>query len=86
MGYCLTREAWGRGIATEAARRLRDFGFDTLGAHRIRALADIENEASIRVLKKLGMLYEGHNREDELIRGEWRSAYVYAILETDPRP
>ena len=35
LGYCFARPAWGQGFATEAARLILDFGFKTLGLHRV---------------------------------------------------
>ena len=83
LGFCYARSAWGRGYATEAARVLLDFGFGSLGLHRIWADCDSENAASIRVLQKLGMRQEGHLRHDCQIRGEWRDTLVFAILDNE---
>ncbi len=80
MGYCLRRDVWSDGYATEAARAVVAFGFERLGLHRIFATCDIENAASARVLGKAGMRREAHFREDEWVRGQWRSSYLYAIL------
>jgi len=62
--YVLGSESWGRGFATEAARRILAYGFGELKLRRIVATVDAENEASIRVLLKLGMRYEAEF-EDE---------------------
>lgn len=85
MGYCLRRDAWGRGYATEAAAAVLEFGFDVLNSHRIFATCDTENLASARVLEKVGMRREGHFREDTRIRGRWRDSYLYAVLEHEWR-
>jgi [ribosomal protein S5]-alanine N-acetyltransferase len=83
LGYCLAREIWGQGYATEAAKVLMAFGFDVLHLHRIQAACDPHNPGSACVLEKLGMTLEGHLRRDTRIRGEWRDALVYAVLEDD---
>lgn len=85
IGYVLRRDRWGRGIATEAARLVVGFGFDVLGLHRIAAMCAPENVASARVLEKVGMTREGHLRERHLVKSAWRDAYLYAILDRDPR-
>lgn len=59
LGYWLGVPYWGRGYATEAARAVVDYGFETLGLHRVYASCFAHNEASARVLKKIGMRYEG---------------------------
>jgi RimJ/RimL family protein N-acetyltransferase len=43
------------------------------------------NHASARVLEKLGMRREAHFVENELIKGEWQSELVYALLEREWR-
>ncbi len=80
LGYCLRRDAWGRGYATEAARALLQFGFASLGVHRVWAGCDPQNSASANVLHKLGMRQEGHLREESLVRGEWRDSLLFAVL------
>jgi RimJ/RimL family protein N-acetyltransferase len=81
MGYCLHRGYWGHGYASEAARAIAAFGFERLGLHRVWATCDTENDASARVLEKLGMRREARFREDTRLRGQWRDSYLYAVLE-----
>jgi RimJ/RimL family protein N-acetyltransferase len=85
LGYVLARRHWGHGYATEATRALVDFGFGRLALHRIWATCDVSNQVSARVLEKLGMRREGHLRQSARRRGEWRDAYLYAILEPEWR-
>lgn len=85
MGYCLNRELWGQGYATEAARAVLAFGFEELRPHRVFATCDPDNIASARVLEKLGMKREGRLREDVWIRDRWRDSLVYAIIEREWR-
>jgi RimJ/RimL family protein N-acetyltransferase len=56
--YALERAAWGRGLATEAARAALAFGFDEARLPRIVAVTRPEHRASRGVLEKLGMRYE----------------------------
>lgn len=83
LGYVVRRARWGRGYATEAARLVLGFGFETLRLHRIEATCSPENAASVRVLEKIGMRREGHFREHVLAHGLWRDSYLYAILEEE---
>ncbi len=55
VAYMLARSCWGRGLATEAARAIRDHGLLTLGFRRVISLIDPRNHASIRVAEKNGM-------------------------------
>ena len=57
--YQVTRAHWGRGIATEVARGLVDYGFASGGLERIVAYAFPQNPASLRVLEKIGMNHDG---------------------------
>ena len=73
------------GYAAEAARPLIAFGFETLGLHRVIGRLDARNDASARVLEKLGMRREAHLVENEWVKGEWQSEIVYAVLARDWR-
>lgn len=62
VGYYLGRSAWGRGLATEIARRLVEHGFDDLGLERIVAVVRPDNAASQNVLAKAGLRKVGAGR------------------------
>ena len=55
IGWRMIPEFWGKGIASEAARRWRDFGFDSLGLERIISFAVTDNHRSTAVMKRIGM-------------------------------
>jgi [ribosomal protein S5]-alanine N-acetyltransferase len=59
FGYVLARDAWGKGIATEAARAFVDFAWQKLALWRIQSFCDVDNKASARVLAKAGLTLEG---------------------------
>lgn len=80
LGYCLRRDRWGAGVATEVVRALTNCGMRALRAHRIFALVDAENLASCRLLERLGYRMEGEQRADTRVRGAWRDTRVYAVL------
>ena len=58
IGYLFLRKLWGQGLATEAARACRDYGFTQLGYRRLVSLIDPNNLASRRVAEKVGMTLE----------------------------
>jgi len=58
IGWWLAWEHWGKGIATEAARRVLTDAFSRAKLRRIVAIARPENAASRRVMEKIGMVYE----------------------------
>lgn len=55
VGYHVHRAHWGRGLATEAARAVRDYAFATLGCDHVISLIRPENMPSRRVAEKNGL-------------------------------
>ena len=80
FGYSLSRDVQGKGYMTEAVERLFEYLFTELNLHRVVAHADIRNEASVRLLGRVGCRREGHFIESHFLRGEWTSEYAYAML------
>jgi len=81
--YLINPESWGKGIATKAVKQLLQLGFSEMVLHRIWATCLPENPASARVLEKAGMRKEGFLVRNLKIHGEWRSSFLYAILEEE---
>ncbi|MGC8509752.1 MAG: GNAT family N-acetyltransferase [Acidimicrobiales bacterium] len=86
LGYCFADAAWGHGYATEAARALLRWAFDTLPMNRVQAELDTRNAASARVLEKLGFVREGSLREDCVVDGEVSDSWVYGLLRREWSP
>lgn len=86
LTYCLDDGAWGHGYATEAARALLQWAFDTLDLNRVQAEADTRNAASGRVLEKLGFVLEGTLREDCVVDGDVSDSWVYGLLRREWLP
>jgi RimJ/RimL family protein N-acetyltransferase len=59
IGWRLHPDFWRQGYATEAARRMAAFAFQSLKAKELLAVRHPENEASARVMDRLGMSYRG---------------------------
>ncbi len=85
IGYVLSPEYHGKGYATEAAARVLRFGFETLSLHRIEAKFMQGNDASLHVMEKLGMRFEGYRRDGMLVKGRYRTIGICALLEQDSR-
>jgi len=83
MGYCFDDAAWGHGFATEAARAILQWAFDTLDMNRVQAETDTRNAASARVLEKLGFVREGMLREDCVVNGEVSDSWVYGLIRRE---
>ena len=56
LGWTVRRDAWGRGYATEAARACADWAFRDFEIPYLTSLIEPENERSIRVARRLGMM------------------------------
>jgi RimJ/RimL family protein N-acetyltransferase len=83
LGYSLSRKHWGKGLATEAAHAVMNWGFQTYGLNKVYATCDPRNERSRRVLRKLGMTEEGLLRQHLKWQGEFRDALHYGILRSE---
>jgi RimJ/RimL family protein N-acetyltransferase len=83
LGYWIGKPFWGNGYATEASRKLIQFGFDELDLNRIYASHFVRNPASGSVLRNSGMEFEGRRRQDVLKWGQFEDSDIYAILKND---
>ncbi|MFD8636079.1 GNAT family N-acetyltransferase [Streptomyces sp. NPDC059533] len=83
--YVVHPRVWGRGVGTAIGMELLARGFEELGLHRIHATCDPRNLGSARVLRKLGMTWEGRQRHTALIRDGWRDSELFGILEDEWR-
>lgn len=83
IGYMLARSAWGQGFMPEILRALLRYGFEEMGLHRVEAMVNVPNEASMRVLEKVGMRREGVLRGYVWKDGEPHDLQVFALLRDE---
>ncbi len=83
IGWVLHPDFQGRGFASEGARALLDFTFETLHPHRVQAMLDARNAASAALCERLGMRREATLLEEEYNDGEWQDTAVYGILRRE---
>jgi len=83
LGYWVGLPFWRQGYCTEAAAVVLRYGFEQLGLHRIHATHLRRNPASGRVLQKLGMSYEGRQREHARKWDQFEDLEKYGILRTE---
>lgn len=83
VGYEIARRWWGRGLVPEAVAAVIRYGFSVLGLHRIEAGVLPGNDASVRVLQKLGFLEEGTRRDYLYFQGRFHTFRWFSLLETD---
>jgi len=87
LGWVLNPAFTGHGYATEAVRELLRHCFEDLGLHRVTANCFLENDASWRLMERLGMRRELHTRRESLHRsGRWLDGLGYAILDDEWPP
>ncbi len=65
IGYILKREEWGKGFATEIARALVKFSFETLKLQEVFATIDDDHLDSIRVAEKAGLEFVRHEYDQQ---------------------
>jgi RimJ/RimL family protein N-acetyltransferase len=80
MGYWIGVPFWGKGYCTEAASEVIDYGFKILNLHRIYASHFTRNPGSGRVMQKIGMTYEGCQRQHVKKWDRFEDRALYGIL------
>ena len=83
IGYGIHADHRRRGYATEACLAMLRFGFEEIGLHRVWTFCLAENEASWRVLERIGMRREGVLKDNVWLRGRAWDTALYAILKDE---
>ncbi|KMY24075.1 Protein N-acetyltransferase, RimJ/RimL family [Actinobaculum suis] len=78
LSWCLDREVWGMGLATEAALKVRDYMFGVIRLPVIAACAPAVHGASLRVMEKIGLKDAG-TYEEKMMPEEMRETVVRAM-------
>lgn len=76
IAYLLDKAFWHQGLATEAARGILQYGFETLNLSRLICMIDPQNFASQRVAERIGMTFEKQVDEYE---GDALPFFIYSI-------
>lgn len=80
IGYWVSEHVAGRGIAPTALALAIDYVFEELRLHRIEVCIRPENAASLRVVEKLGLAYEGRRRDYIHIDGKWCDHDCFVVI------
>lgn len=83
IGYALAPAHQGKGYLAEAMRAAIGHAFGALDLNRIEADIDPRNEASAKVLEKMGFQKEGYMRERWIVNGEICDTAFYGLLRRD---
>ena len=86
IGYWVDHRVAGRGVIPTAVALAIDHSFRTVGLHRIEVNIRPENEASLRVVEKLGLREEGVRLRFLHIAGAWRDHRTFAITAEELGP
>jgi [ribosomal protein S5]-alanine N-acetyltransferase len=85
VGYELSKDHWGKGIASEALEAIVRYGFKHYQLERIQALIEPENTSSQKLVEAKGFLREGLLRNYEYTNGKFDDLYMYSILKSEWR-
>jgi len=86
IGFVFNPLHHGKGYATESCRRILEYVFEELGAHRVESACHPDNIPAWKLLERLSMRREAHHIKAGFIRKTldgkpiWWDSYIYAIL------
>ena len=83
IGYFLSERLQGRGIVTRACRKILSVVFDTLGMNRVQILVIPHNTRSIAIPRRFGFVYEGVQRQAQLLHGQFYDFAVFSLLASE---
>lgn len=83
VGFELSKDYWGKGIASEALEAVIKFGYHRYQLERIEALIEPANLPSQKLVEKQGFTREGLLRHYEYTCGKFDDLYMYSILKGD---
>ena len=83
VGYWLEERAQGRGLVTEATRRMLDVAFGEYGLERMEIRCAVDNVRSSRVPERLGFTFEGILRHSQLLNGRFVDLKLYSLLRSE---
>ncbi|MBL0389201.1 GNAT family N-acetyltransferase [Tumebacillus sp. ITR2] len=83
IGYFMDQAHNGKGYTTEAVSLAVDFALTDGQLHRVQAAVMPWNQASVRVVEKVGFRFEGLSKWYLQINGNWEDHNIYAITQED---
>jgi len=83
IGFTIAPPHQRQGLGTLAVAALLDYLFTVLNKHRVFASVDPRNEASLALLRSVGMRPEAHFRQSLFWKGEWVDDVVFGLLRSE---
>lgn len=81
LGYCLAREFWSNGYATESVKAVLAYMFLEVGLNRVEASHSVNNVASGRVLEKAGLCLEGLAKDYYFCNSGFQDSRLFGITK-----
>jgi len=82
-GRLLSKDHWGKGYGTEVLNLIIKYSFETLNLNKLWDSAISSNKASIKSVKKAGMIIEGEISEYAFVNGKYESITLYGITQKE---
>ena len=83
IGYYLSEHLQGRGIVSRACRRILACVFDSMGMNRVQIRVMPQNTRSMAIPQRLGFVYEGVQRQAQLLHGQFHDFAVFSLLASE---
>lgn len=83
IGIELSKDYWGKGIASEAIEAVVTYGFEKMNLQRIEALIEPLNLSSQKLFERQGFVREGLLRNYEYTNGKFDNLFMYSLLEQE---
>ncbi|NPD15224.1 GNAT family N-acetyltransferase [Xinfangfangia sp. D13-10-4-6] len=83
LGYITVADRQGHGVATECMSQLIDHLFSEADYRRLYVEIDAENQASVRLIERLGFVREGYLRQHEVTHKGLCDMLIYGLLRNE---
>lgn len=82
LAYAIGEDYWGKGLVAEASQEVMKYCFKEFALKRIQSRCRVENEASAKVMQKVGMTFEGTLKSAVFYRQRhWDMKYYAKVIE-----
>jgi [ribosomal protein S5]-alanine N-acetyltransferase len=83
VGYWIGKDFWKKGYGGEAVSTIVEYGFSKLQLHRLEASTFTFNEASVKILEKIGFLREGISRDNVFHKEDFVDNIFFGLLKSE---
>lgn len=81
--YCIGSDFQCKGFATEAAKAIISYGFNSMNLHKVQICTKTINKPSKRVIEKCGFTYEGTLRDYFYMDGKYVGRLYFSMLRSE---